>query len=187
MTSKEFQRLNKLKDLRKLAVLFRKEIDNKYGECSNEEKSTLYSLIISEIRETNLLDLSDKEKDYLIYRIIIKRTIEFADLVKNKYFNMFKLDYFPFAIEIYDLFAKRSYGEYMYKKNDDALEKQKKEYKLNKILTFTNEIRKVYKDLNTSQIYLCIQQAILHEPEFSGLLDYNTIEHKIRIKKPGVR
>ncbi len=158
--------------LKDLATLFKEDIEKK--NISQEEKINMYTNVIFSLKENILYkNLSKDEQKQLIYEILIDEPNIFAFNVRETFMDTFQIDYLVYRTLIFDLFARMDYYDYFCTKNDSQYSKIEKANKWKKVLIIINKIKKELPHLNDSQVYCCIQRAILCESEFSSVRKNN--------------
>lgn len=162
------------RELQDLALLIKKEINEKKLNLSEEGRENIYNRVVSDLKENELFKTLPKEKQkQLIYEILIDDKNIFAFNIRETFLKTFKTDYLVFQKLIFDLFARIDYHEYFCTKNDSPSIKQDKCNKLKKISIFLNKTKQLYPHLNCSQMYACIQFSISENSEFSSVRKSN--------------
>ena len=162
------------REINDLALLIKKEINEKNLNLSEEERGNIYNRVVLYLKEKEFFKTLPKEKQkQLIYEMLIDEKNIFAFNIRETFLETFKTDYLVFQKLIFDLFARINYHEYFYTKNDSPSKKQDKYNKYKKISIFLKQMKQLYPHLNCSQMYDCIQFSILKNGEFSSVRKSN--------------
>jgi len=121
------------REINDLALLIKKEINEKNLNLSEEERGNIYNRVVLYLKEKDFFKTLPKEKQkQLIYEMLIDEKNIFAFNIRETFLETFKTDYLVFQKLIFDLFARINYHEYFYTKNDSPSEKQDKYNKYKK-------------------------------------------------------